>query len=525
MNRAARYRMQITRLALCVTLGWMPALGSAQIQVRPIAPVAPVEPVVIPPSGAMLETSADADSLLSRAREYIDADQYREALLLLQHVTDNFGNLLTTADGLLYVPARQMVEQTLRDLPADGLDEYRLTADGEARGLLKGKPAERVRDVQVLRQVAERYFISSVGDDAAMALAGHLLDQGKHHAARRWLVKVAQDHPDPSVDPAVLQTRLLAASVGMGDTRGASRALNNLQAMPSIEADRLAMLKQYVESVDPQRNEATQDWPMAYGGPTRNHVMPAMGDAGLHFRDRPSPVIDLDLWVVAWSDRMRIDRNTLTSAETGYYGAQYPTTRPMLIKRWIERGWQPTGRATISDGIAVYKIGETITAIDTRTGTQLWRQTGEGRVPQPSHLNRYYHQQRAATPYPVGLEEMVLFGDRVGRAMSIIDGVVYHVTDSSPVIGLRNRRVRIINGQRVTSNGGSALQAIELKTGKVLWEAEIASRSSWTELGEEQPGQRPATDPGHPRARWSHSRCRPAGRAGRRRRRVVPGRP
>jgi outer membrane protein assembly factor BamB/LysM repeat protein len=449
---------------------WIGAVVLAMLAVRGSGQLAQVQVAedgegALPPSGAMLETSADADSLLSRAREYIDADQYREALLLLQHVTDNFGNLLTTADGLLYVPARQMVEQTLRDLPADGLDEYRLTADGEARGLLKGQPAEQVRDVQVLRQVAERYFISSVGDDAAMALAGHLLDQGKHHAARRWLVKVAQDHPDPSVDPAVLQTRLLAASVGMGDTRGATRALNNLQAMPSIEADRLAMLKQYVESVDPQRNEATQDWPMAYGGPTRNHVMPAMAAAPADLQR----ALDRPRWAMVWSAM-----HDLAADGQGWGGRVYRVrttsgqSRPHLVKRWNENNWQPTTQAVFRDGRVYYKMQQELFCRDARTGRLVWE--SDGKVTN-SHYHGGYstHSSSNLPQWPSTAEEIFLFGDRVGRQVALIGQTVYHIAGHEQAVLPNEYQLRNATQNNRVPVTGNMLVAVDAKTGQRRW--------------------------------------------------------
>jgi len=445
-----------------------------------------------PPAGATLETSADADSLLNRALDYIANDQYREALLLLQHVNDNYGDVLTTTDGRLFVPARETVERTVRSLPAEGLREYRLTADGEASGMLDGRAPASVRDADPLRAVAERYFVSSIGDEAAFALAARLLDQGRHHAARRWLMKILNDHPDPTVDRTQLHARLLAANAGMGDRAGAQRMADRLRDDRDIAASRLDALMGFVErTTDPTAVDESRDWPMAYGGPRRMGLMPAMGDAGLHHRDRDAAEIDIDLWAVAWEDRVPLSSAALTSGQTVYHGANYPSTRPMLNRRWLDERWQPTARAVIDDQTAVYKLGETVTAIDLPTGRRLWSRAAKGEAPQRNTINRAYYHNRARANYPATMEEMVLFGDRVGRSIAVIDKVVYHVVDASPMVGGRAGRVRVINGRPMRVASGSALQALNLKTGKVLWEQDILPRSAGDVEAEEKNPQPP----------------------------------
>jgi len=424
-----------------------------------------------PPAGAMLETDADADSLLNRAREYIEADQYREALLLLQHVTDNFGHALTTADGRLYVPARQMVERTLRDLPPEGLAAYRLTADGEARGLLGGERPERVRDADVLREAAERFFISSVGDDAAFALAARLLDEGKYHAARRWLMKIKTEHPDASVDRGRLQARLLAASVGVGDAGSAVEALAELRGDRRLDAERIERYEQFIAGAKASSpGEGNDAWPMAYGGPSRAGVMPDLAGAGEPDLGPDAPAIAQGLWAVMWSAE-----HELAADDPAWGGrvfrvrASNGQSRPHLVQRWRSQGWQPTTQAVFRAGRIYYKVHKDLICRDAATGELLWRSSGK--VDGDQHAGHSSYNSSSLPDWPSTTEEIHLFGDRIGRSVALIDQRVYHIAGQEEAMHPNEWQVRNAQQRGAVLLAGNELVAVDAATGKWAWSA------------------------------------------------------
>src|SRR5438477_397859 len=94
-------------------------------------------------------------------------------------------------------------------MKADGLTTYRLSADGEAQAVLDAAaPGQRDR---ALEAVVRRFFLSSYGDQAAYELGCLSMDRGDWAAARRLLLKVTQQYPDPKVDRGRALSRLAVA--------------------------------------------------------------------------------------------------------------------------------------------------------------------------------------------------------------------------------------------------------------------------------------------------------------------------
>ena len=102
--------------------------------------------------------------------------------------------LVPAGDGFL-VPIRTRVERCLLRLPPEGREAYRLFNDANARQLwghlqdAHGIPSD---ELQTLRKLVERYFLTSVGDLAADRLGDALFEQGDFSGAGDfggWLSK------------------------------------------------------------------------------------------------------------------------------------------------------------------------------------------------------------------------------------------------------------------------------------------------------------------------------------------------
>ncbi|NJL31081.1 MAG: hypothetical protein HC898_05330 [Phycisphaerales bacterium] len=86
--------------------------------------------------GATLPTSADHETLLRKASELIGEKKYREGIGLLGHLLETTRGELVSPDGRHYQPITGQVLSLLAQLPAEGLEEYRLLVDGPAGGAL-----------------------------------------------------------------------------------------------------------------------------------------------------------------------------------------------------------------------------------------------------------------------------------------------------------------------------------------------------------------------------------------------------
>jgi hypothetical protein len=134
------------------------------------------------------------------------------------------------------------VEQRMARLPAAGLAQYRLRADGPARALLaeaeqKFKDSSKTaRDEasagtyaddywRVLEEVGRRYFFSSHGDDAAWLLALDALDRHDFVSASWRLERLVRWHPDPTPSKTDIWLRKALADAYLGDDSAARAAL------------------------------------------------------------------------------------------------------------------------------------------------------------------------------------------------------------------------------------------------------------------------------------------------------------
>ncbi len=276
-----------------------------------------------------LPTHGDADSLLERAAGLLHAGQHAQAVMLLQLAMDKFPNALTTADDRRYAPARLQARQMIADAGPEALGVYRLTADGRARGLLGG-PANPTRDPAALREVVDRYFLSSEGDESAYALACLMLDRREPQAARRLLRLVQHEHPDPSIPPAELHARVALASAMVGDAAGARRAISLLAEIPHADPQRIALLRAQLPSDEPDPDAL----PLPRGDDPRG-------------------------WVEVWRYRLPVVSRT-----------DPPRRAPGPMVEQADRVY--------------FKNDRFVFCLDSRTGTQRWRQPAS---PQPDRAD------------------------------------------------------------------------------------------------------------------------------------------
>ena len=107
-------------------------------------------------------------------------------------------------------------------MPPAALAAYRTSADAEAQAVLAaaGRRAKR----KALAEVVRRFFLSSLGDDAAYKLACLALDRHDFVGASRLLDKIIETHPDPSMPQAELLARLAVAAAHVQDRETAEQA-------------------------------------------------------------------------------------------------------------------------------------------------------------------------------------------------------------------------------------------------------------------------------------------------------------
>ncbi|MHB1156421.1 MAG: outer membrane protein assembly factor BamB family protein [Phycisphaerales bacterium] len=410
--------------------------------------IAPAGTTDAPPAGGpALDTNGDVDALMSKARQFAESANYRNTLLLLNHIVEKYPDVLTEASEGLYVPAKTAVERMIRELPAEALAMYRLDADGVLRGKLGGEPMG-CRDEKALEDVAAHLFLADGGDQAAYMLACIRIDEGRWFDARRLLLHIEQDYPDPKVDAAGLQRRLAYAAIRCGDWTTARQAMAKLRGM-GAEATWLA--------------DALAAAEKAGAAAAHDGADDLLMDAGVGEGAK---------WVALWRQDTPV-RVSAESADVMVMQGQSVQTAGQLRKQWVSRHWLPTSQAVVSGERVYYKLGEVSRCVEVGTGRVLWSsEPDEGNT-----VRAFGGFNFGSADWPNSPSERLFFVERIGRMVSVADGTVYQIVGDRPSSGPGfGQMVMVVNGQPVQRGIGNALVAMDAGTGAMKWRVTLASR-------------------------------------------------
>ncbi|MBI2932986.1 MAG: PQQ-binding-like beta-propeller repeat protein [Planctomycetes bacterium] len=161
------------------------------------------------------------DLLLSKAAALTQEGRYRDVLDLYAEAVGRFPNHLVPVPVESSIPMapvhyRGVLEHCFREMekwPEEGKAAYRTYYDGFARAAFE--TARHVQDLQALDQVAQRYPLSSVADDALALLGNLAMDAGDpEHAASAFERLLAV--PDADIPRSLTFARLGAAYAQSG---------------------------------------------------------------------------------------------------------------------------------------------------------------------------------------------------------------------------------------------------------------------------------------------------------------------
>ncbi len=444
--------------------------------------------------GASLKTDPELEQLLKKADEFAGDERYDLASVLWQRVLDETSGTVMTRQDWESSTSRQKyrryrsvsgeIEQTIAKLPPAGLRIYRLTADGEAQALLAGAVGDRREEA--LAQLARRYFLSTLGDDAAYELACLRLDRYEFVGASRLLAKVLQEYPDPSVSRADVLLRQAVAAARVGDRESAERQLAELKETGGyahgtqshwLNATWLA------RASTPRARGASDGWTIAYGNPARTGHMP-----GLPVSITSSTMSEL------WSESFDVSLTTAGSDEFPYrvyeeeellkrsvrrpqQSANVSNSPQALVSRWKENGWAPAGEVLLDGGNLYYKSNNRLVARNLHTGDLVWM--GRANQFQMDQLSQIFMQRGQQFGRPTNAAEVMLFGDRIHQGMTISDGWLFNIegdliSDFGAAVAVNNN----VNRRRVIQRGGGGsvqrarrnyLAAYDAQSGKLKW--------------------------------------------------------
>ena len=452
-------------------------------------------------AGAVLKTDPDLEQRLELANRHAEDGNYRVSTRLWQSVLENSGDSLYSEDKIRYYSIADQVERILAQLPPDGLEVYRITADASARQILN--EADDPNNVAALMRVASNYFVSSVGDDAAFRLGCLYLDRHDFSGALRMFEKIANEHPDPSVALDEVHARIAICHAFMGNTDSANNSLvagrNFVDDSPAIEA-----VQRSIANLAPseKRNAVLRQWSMSQGNERRMAAMPALPESAF----TGDQVAQWQFYVLPRDARFLKLPDTVgkvlagTNSYQSYAADTRNTVEKLMIKEWAENGYRPAGHLMFDEERVFFKGPADLVAFDRSkiskavssessfsvsafaSWRSVWRNVFEvdlatERAAQVATARlRSFNRNRAksgSTAKKLALVPKTLnFDDLIYQQMSMHDGVVYTIEGKSFDQSSRHSKARPqahgwnVNYRRTRNN---FLTAYESDSGRLLW--------------------------------------------------------
>ena len=414
-----------------------------------------------PERPALIQRSAPIENLLKRAEEGITRSDWKLAIDSLQRVVDDEGGgLLLSGEHVLsgqggqekvryYESIRARAKAMLASMPADGISAYRVLHGGRARAMYEEAIASG--DEKLLQQVAERFPLSSVGDDAAERLAAWQLDRGNPSQALdilRYIESFCAGHDIPAWRIAMDRA---AAWAMLGEREQALASLDAIGDPENIAPDvqqRLAALRRAIaddELVLPSHEYEPDGhtWPVYGGDPSRRNRMEA-----IHPELREN---------LPW-------RYTLPTDDPDWWETHF-------LKDRLEYAGAPAAMPVVSGDRLFVKTLRQIVALDLDSLDPIWRS-----VPTAPTLPDHRIERRGQFFFPEPITEVYserdrLLHDDLGSTLSCAFGKVYSI-ERQGLLGADAENanpLRQLLGGLTAAHTGSQLVAWDAATGEPVW--------------------------------------------------------
>ncbi|HEV3021655.1 MAG TPA: PQQ-binding-like beta-propeller repeat protein, partial [Pirellulales bacterium] len=290
-----------------------------------------------------------ADDWMRKALAHIKSGQWKDALELLQKIVDLPEDTLHRTEAGTWVSLRTESQRLFGTAPAEMLDAYRVQFGGLARQLLA--EAMRTGDLAAFGRVAQKYFHTEAGYEAADRLGSLHFDRGEFPLAAHWFAALWQARAPVTRHPlwrskaafAMQQAGQAELSREIFDNSPATATASVILGGQSREAG--AWLASTRKVRRPEETALTE-WPVFYGTSRRTG-----------FATGGEPLL-LPRWRLATTEshpvRMQIEHLIEDLADQG------TTPLPMLFP-------------TMVGGKVVFRTLHGVQVVDAATGRPLWR--------------------------------------------------------------------------------------------------------------------------------------------------------
>lgn len=448
-------------------------------------------------SAAALNTSEELERLLDQATKVaVDKNRPDLAPPLWQRLLDEGANAFARASVKTAIPLRRTYEvyrpfsnESLRAIVTAGTESvryYRLHSDGAARALMAREGAEREA---ALSEVVRRYFLTTVGDDAAFELACRMLERGDFISADQLFERLSL-YPDSNLDRDAISVRRAVTQAHLGRTDVAIELANSLHG--DLASVKPLLIAEFAK--EPSAVGSAAEQPAAMVAPIDAKLL----EPAWEFRPP---------WTLKGIKNSTNNQAIMSGTVNGrpmifvrQAGGNYVQTTledkdipdigfSQVASQWRSSGWRPASSPLVVDGRIYLKSESRTVCCDAKTGNVLWM----GR-PTRFPMDDWARQlaQVAAHgvnvsfptatymtgPQPKTMTEIMLFADRLHHAITVSGGRVFAVEGELDTAATRKKVVEA--GMQARGFGGPVTRAdsrqnelacYDAATGRFLWAA------------------------------------------------------
>ncbi len=416
-------------------------------------PAAQLEPALA------LHTDQAGERKLKAARDYARQESWAEAVGIVQALLDGPDAFVSAEadrkDSARWTTLHTEADRLIGGLPAPGRAFYQLLQGGAAKTLLAR--AQKQGDPHLLAEVSRRYLHTTAGTEATRLLGVYHLDRGRHTLAALYFERLLNLPDAGRLSPTTLFTAAVAFQRA-GDPDRAGRTWKTLadRAPNGVRIDgntvRLKDLRAWLDEDRrrPRAADTAAEWPLFRGNAARS----AQGAGG-------DPVLQ-----VKW---------------------QHATVHETAVRTWVQEAVQrqekqpvlPAFFPIVANGTVVYRSYGGIHALDAQTGKQLWESEWQGGLDTLAQEPRYFPYIESWANAHLQHHPDILFGNSVVGTLSTDGERVYVVEDLAvpPYQNTYVQRGRPVAAVEYAFGPGltdavrhSRLTALDLKSGKLLWE-------------------------------------------------------
>jgi outer membrane protein assembly factor BamB len=409
-------------------------------------------------------------TFLGKAEKRIAEKDYENAITYLNALIQRTdAGFMRVGKSRRFLPIRHEANRLLGTMPPDGLNQYRKLYDPQAAEIYR--QARQAGDMALLRQVADRYQITSYGLVALEALAEMAFDRGLFTQAS-WYWQEVLAHRDAKNKPMLL-TKLAAAAHLSGQPRLADNAYQQLKAKYADKTARIGRREQklvdfvqQLRKTDPAAVSLTRrggvGWPGLWSLPGQ---MGLMDDAD---------VVLIPRWFSPESSHDQLHKDNLREQMIALKSETRPPQNRSNVKaevtldqghaklhsKYSNRNQTYILPAAIHPIVVgeqlIYRTDEAVVARDVYTGEMVWRTfqlplTRE-RPSNSAGRRHYYYYGRSVM-------------DNGRYSLTVGDGKIYTLGRFRPYLG---RVYRQPNSSDYEDN--SCLSALDLSAeGRLAW--------------------------------------------------------